>query len=507
MPAPPPDAFGSSSDTAFGLHEVQRPRFCVPRYVAVATLSEALDLLAVHGERARVVAGGTDVLVELDRRVGEAPELLIDLTRIPDLDRIHEQPDGIHLGPLVTHNQVAVSELLREKAVPLVQACLEVGAPALRNRATVVGNVVTASPANDSISALRALDAVVHLASNDGQRSIPLSDFHTGVRQTLRAPNELVTGISFAPLGARDRGVFLKLGLRRSQAISVVHLAIVVSFDGDGSDSLVAGARIAVGSVAPTILRCSEAEATLIGRVLDATSITTAAATARSSVHPIDDLRAPGDYRAEQTEFMVNRALSAIRRGEERVALGPPPPVLGGPSIPGDGVRFEAAFFEGAADVSIDATINGSASRARWTDRTLLDWLREGVGLTGTKEGCAEGECGACTVHLDGTAVLSCLVPAGRAAGASILTIEGLEEPTRLSPLQQAFIDCASVQCGYCIPGFLMAGAKLTDEGSGIDGALNAQQLKVGLAGNLCRCTGYYKIEEAFRPAGAGGDR
>lgn len=470
---------------------VQQPRFPFARYVSVSSLNDALSLLDQWGARARAVAGGTDLMVELDRRVGEAPELLVDISRLPDLNLIHEQPDAVHLGPLVTHNQVVVSALLQAKALPLVQACAEVAAPALRNRATVVGNVATASPANDTISALRSLDATVHLASTHGQRSVSLADFHVGVRRTLMAPNELVTGLSFPAMSADQRGVFVKLGLRRSQAISVVHLAVVLRFEDESPSAPVTEARIALGSVAPTIVGCAEAEASLVGAELDAAHISTAARLAAASVTPIDDLRAPAVYRSEQIECMLTRALSAIRRGEERTALGPPPPVLGGPSIPGDGVGFDSA-----ATPIITATINGLTCSAGWTDRSLLDWLREDVGLTGTKEGCAEGECGACTVHLDGAAVLSCLVPAGRAERSTIVTIEGLASEAALHPLQRVFVEAAAVQCGYCIPGFLMAGERLIAEtGEGP----TERQLELGLSGNLCRCTGYVKIEQAFR--------
>jgi aerobic-type carbon monoxide dehydrogenase small subunit (CoxS/CutS family) len=165
--------------------------------------------------------------------------------------------------------------------------------------------------------------------------------------------------------------------------------------------------------------------------------------------------------------------------------------VLGGPSIPGDGVGYDSSETP-----LLSATINGQVRSAGWTDRSLLDWLREDLGLTGTKEGCAEGECGACTVHLDGAAVLSCLVPAGRAERSSIVTIEGLAAGATLHPLQQAFVDAAAVQCGYCIPGFLMSGDRLIAETGGTP---TEPQLKLGLSGNLCRCTGYYKIEDAFR--------
>ena len=133
-------------------------------------------------------------------------------------------------------------------------------------------------------------------------------------------------------------------------------------------------------------------------------------------------------------------------------------------------------------------------------EETPLLWvIRDHLKLTGTKYGCGAGQCGACTVHIGDTAVLSCLVPAGRSAGETLVTIEGLAaDDGTLHPLQQAFIDAAAVQCGYCIPGFLMAGAAL---GAEADRALSAQDVKLGMSGNLCRCTGYYAIEQAVDAA------
>ena len=125
----------------------------------------------------------------------------------------------------------------------------------------------------------------------------------------------------------------------------------------------------------------------------------------------------------------------------------------------------------------------------------LLDVLRDGLGLTGTKEGCGEGECGACTVLLNGRVVNSCLIPALQAQGAEVVTVEGLADGDRLSPMQSAFLTHNAAQCGFCTPGMLIAAEDLLRRNPTPD----REQVRAGLAGNLCRCTGYSKILDAVQ--------
>jgi carbon-monoxide dehydrogenase small subunit len=131
--------------------------------------------------------------------------------------------------------------------------------------------------------------------------------------------------------------------------------------------------------------------------------------------------------------------------------------------------------------------------------KRLLDVLREELNLTGTKYGCGEGECGACTVRLDGEAVMSCLVPVVQVEASEVVTVEALAANGTLNALQQAFLECGGAQCGICTPGMLMAAEAHLESG----GALDDDSIRTALAGNICRCTGYTKILDAVKRAGA----
>ncbi len=463
-------------------------------YHSVTTLPEALSLLERFAGRARIVAGGTDLMLELERSLRPGVDTLVDVTRIPGLDAVSLDEDGvIHLGPLVTHNHCAASALIRERAAPLAEAAWQVGSPQIRNRGTVAGNLITASPANDTITPLMALDARLTLASARGERVVPLREFYTGVRRTVMQPDEMLVDIAFPALRPGQRGAFLKLGLRRAQAISVVNAAVVLTLE----DETVRQAAITLGAVAPTIIHARKAEAYLTGRSLDAETVEAAARLAQEAASPIDDVRASAAYRREMTRVLTLRALEILAGRRARQGVPQEPVLLWGAESPRERMRLHSPAEHGEG-VPIETRINGRTyTFTRGQGKSLLHLLRDEAGLIGPKEGCAEGECGACTVFLDGAAVMSCLVPAPRAHGAEIVTVEGLSEAERLHPVQQAFVEDGAVQCGYCTPGFLMSAAKLLEEKP----APSREDIRQALTGNLCRCTGYYKIVQAVEDA------
>ncbi len=488
-------------------------KFMWHEYINATTIDQVFQILKDRGTRARIVAGGTDLILEIERGVRTGIDTLIDVTRIPDLDQITiDEDDIIHLGPLVTHNHCVASKLIRERAYPLARAAWEVGAPQIRNRGTISGNLITASPANDTITPLMALDASVTLQSSNGTRTIPLKDFYQGVRKIAMQPDEMMVDISFPAMKSTQRGTFIKLALRRAQAISIVDAAIILDTSTPLSTSLEAdsirSASIALGSVAPTIIRAVEAEKYLEGKPLTDDVIAEAARLTMNATKPIDDIRGSAAYRLEMVRVCTLRGLRSIRDGEEQAGMPSDAVLLWGEQNGNGGMQN--AYAHESPSTPIETTINGKKhSFSSGYDKTLLRLLREDGNLIGTKEGCAEGECGACTVFLDGKAVMACLVPAPRAHGAEIVTIEGLSSPlpmgeelgvrANLHPVQEAFIQYGAVQCGYCTPGFIMSAAKLLEERPNP----TRNEIEQAITGNLCRCTGYYKIVQAIHSAAA----
>lgn len=456
-----------------------------------SSTQQAVALLQRLEGQAQVVAGGTDLVVDYRRGRQHAPAL-IDITRIPELQVFALQDDWVTIGAAVSHARLASSALLQQVAPLLAQACWQIGSPQVRNRGTLGGNLGTASPSGDCLPPLAALDAEVELVGPQGSRWVPFNQFMLDVKRTARLPTELIRQVRFRRVPEGSRSVFLKFGLRSGRSIAVVSVAVLLTLD----SGWIRKARLALGAVSPRIQRSRRAESILLGQPPTDAVFELAAQAAAEDCAPISDLRATADYRRRLVKALTRRALELCREDRApQVRLGVTPFVLGSPEIKAlEGVGAEPL-------TEVRCRVNGVETVWPAAGLTLLQALRS-IGLqhgplTGTKEGCAEGECGACTVLLDDQAVLACLTPAAAAHGRSVRTVEGLAQGEKLSALQNAFIQAGAVQCGYCTPGLLMSGTALLENYPDP----TPEQIREALSGNLCRCTGYTMLVEAVTAA------
>jgi CO/xanthine dehydrogenase FAD-binding subunit len=280
-------------------------------YSKVVSVEEALELLAAGGGEAKVIAGGTDLLVNILEGL-ESPPALIDIGELTELKGIEEKEGLIELGPLVTHAEVEGSELLRKNAPVLVAACSEVGAVQIRYRGTIGGNIATASPSGDTVPAFYVLGATVVIRSGQGEREIAIEDFFTGVKRTVLEPGELIVKIRFPIPPESARTFFNKLGQRKALAIAKVSVAGYLDFKG----GVVEEARIALGAVAPTVIRAEKAEQSLKGKELSEEVIAEAGRLTTEASKAITDIRSNAEYRDEMAGLLLTRGLKDILKSK-----------------------------------------------------------------------------------------------------------------------------------------------------------------------------------------------
>jgi carbon-monoxide dehydrogenase medium subunit len=271
-------------------------------YFAPTDVGEALGLLAEHGDRATILAGGTDLTPQLNY-YEFSPDALLYIGGL-DLNYVKEENGKIIIGARTTATELMHNSLILEKLPALAQAARVHSSPAIRNAATIAGNLANASPAADLAPPLMIMDAELRLVSSDGERTVPVTDFFTGPGESVLQPHELITEIH-VPLQAGNT-VFEKLGRRQAQTCSVVITGVRLVLDGQTCQD----ARIVLGSVAPTPLRCTQAEDFIKGKTLDADVIDQCAAHAIDASSPISDQRASAWYRKKAGKALVARALA-----------------------------------------------------------------------------------------------------------------------------------------------------------------------------------------------------
>jgi carbon-monoxide dehydrogenase medium subunit len=280
------------------------------------SLADAVDLAARFGGEASFLAGGTDLIVQIERgRV--APRHVIGLGRVPGLAGI-EVNGRITLGARVTHRAIEQTPALAGSLRCLVEGAEVIGGHQVRNVATIGGNLVNASPAADLVPCLLALDGVVTLVGPGGEREVPIERFLLGPNRTARRPDELVTRVDLPALPPRAATAFLKAGRRRAMEISVVCVAARLDLDATLERCL--EARVVLGAVAPTAVRAHAAERLLEGQPVGGEAFRRAAEAAQEACRPIDDVRASAGFRQHLVGVLVRRALDRCVERARRAA-------------------------------------------------------------------------------------------------------------------------------------------------------------------------------------------
>jgi CO/xanthine dehydrogenase FAD-binding subunit len=272
-------------------------------YYRPKNLVEALKLLHEYASRAKVIAGGTNVLPDIQS--GKVKDcVLVDVTGLDELSGIRMEGEMVFLGSLTVISDLAASRTIREQANVLWQACQVFGDPLVRNRATIGGNLAYASPAADTAVPLLILETTLIAESlAKGRREIPLNQFFRGPGETVLAPEELVTSLYFHN-SSSYQSAYVKFGLRQAMAISLANCGVLLKETGTFQ-----AARIGFGALAPVPLRATKTEAFLCGQVPDETVFMKAAMIAQSELQPISDLRGSKEYRVILADALFQQAL------------------------------------------------------------------------------------------------------------------------------------------------------------------------------------------------------
>ncbi len=433
------------------------------------------DAIKLAAQGVPPLGGGTRLLA----LPGDLPNVL-DLASL-DLASLQVRDEDLEVGAMTTLQALADSPLADEATAGLLpEACRAHSASRMiRGAATLGGEAVFGAPDSDVVAALLALNAVFVIAHGDGPIESPALRF-------LKKPAEDLKG------GGIVRAIVLPSGIQGTalervavlpSAPTLVSAAVSLSFAGPRC----VRARIALTGLSGRPARILQAEARFEGTTGDAKAIERVLEELVKHARFRDDAHAPASYRQAVAPVLVRRALVralAQVHGEKRQALRRRPVRPRGKPLPG--LEY---FTSGRVELECNGRSLGGNIDAR---TSLLELLRR-EGVHGVKHGCESGECGACTVLLDGNPTLSCITLALRAAGRSVQTVEALGTPDMLHPLQHAFVDTGAVQCGYCTPAMLLCAKALLD-------AIpdpTEDEVRDALAGALCRCTGYVKPVQA----------
>lgn len=271
-------------------------------YFKPESLEEAINLAAKYGDKGRALAGGTDLVVKINDEI-EFPDAVIDLKGIKELKRLELKDDRLFIGPLVTFSELIDSPVVRDKFPLLVEASKTVASGAVRNSATLVGNICSAVPSLDSGTPLLVYQAEVEVRGQGGERTIPIGEWFTGPKKNALKPGEIVIGVTIPEIVGRQGGCYVKLGRYRGEDLAQAGVGILAL---EGNEY-----RVAFCAVGPVAARAGKIEEIIQGKDLTDSLIEEAKKLVPEEISPITDIRATGEYRMHMAGIMLERGLRA----------------------------------------------------------------------------------------------------------------------------------------------------------------------------------------------------
>ena len=444
------------------------------------SLGEAVVLLG-RLDDARLLAGGHSLIPMMKLRLAQ-PSHLIDLGGVKELKGVSVAGGQIAIGAMTTQHELIASAALAEAAPILREAAQQIADPQVRSMGTLGGNAANGDPGNDMPALMMALGATYVLSGPAGERQVAARDYYLGIYETALQPGEILAEIRI-PAPPKPHGWAYEKLKRKVGDYATAAAAVVMTV---------------VGRPGRDLRDCADQR--------------------RRPAAPGRGRSPRGDRNgARPPEPEAGRRR---RRGDRRPGRGRPR--LGGIShqngrrhdAPGARARLrprhilneeadmpEVEIPESKSQSQVGMTVNGKAVSAEVEPRTLLiHYLREHLNLTGSHIGCDTSHCGACTVDVDGRSVKSCTMFAIQAEGATVVTVEGIAAADgTLHALQEGFREMHGLQCGYCTPGMIVRAYRLLQENANPSEA----EIRIGISGNLCRCTGYQNIVRAIQYAAA----
>jgi len=279
-------------------------------FVKATTLKDAVFVLQKYGPKARILAGGTDLLVEMKLSRENSPHYVVSLKGLDELNYLRKERDGLAVGAVTPLRELLASSLVKEQYPALVDAAKNLGSAQVRNLGTVGGNICRAAPSADLVPPLAVYGARAIIYGPGGERSVPLEEFFVGPQETVLKTGEILTGVYVPKPPSTSGSAYVKHGTRKAMEIAIVGVAALLQFDGKKKCQ---DARIGLGAVAPTVMRAQKAEEALRGQVLEDGPIEKAAEAAALAAQPISDVRSGAEYRREMVRVFTRRAIELAK--------------------------------------------------------------------------------------------------------------------------------------------------------------------------------------------------